>query len=329
MNHLEKILGLLSDREGYVSGQEMSRTLGVTRAAVWKGIESLRRAGYEISSAPRLGYRLERRPNVLSAGTIAAALPEGAVIGRELICLDSVDSTNSYLKALAAQGAAEGTVVLSEEQVGGRGTRGRSFVSPKGEGLYFSVLLRPAQASLRELMWLTSWAAVASCDGIEAACGVRPGIKWTNDLILNSRKMCGMLTATGLAGERGALDYAIVGIGINVSQTQEAFDAAGLGRIATSLAIEGHPVDRNHLAAHMLAALDRMYAQFPQAGEEYLERYRADCLTIGRAVTLENGRRGRASGVDEDFRLIVTYPGGARDYINAGQVSVRGLAGYL
>lgn len=327
----DKLLGLLVKSGGYVSGEEMSRVLGVTRAAVWKGITSLRKQGYEISSAPRLGYKLEKAPDVLSAGAIAAGLPEGAAVGNRILCLDTVDSTNTYLKKLGAAGEPHGTAVLAEEQTAGRGRRERLFQSPRGAGLYLSVLLRPACAPM-EAVNLTAWTAVAVCDGIEAACGLRPRIKWTNDIILSGKKLCGILTEMSVEGETGALQYVVAGVGVNVSQTAGDFERAGLGEIASSLALAGRPVARCTLAAALLTALDRMAAEFPREKARWLERYRADCLTVGREVVLARpggNQEARAVDIDDEFGLVVEYPDGRREAVTAGEVSVRGIGGYV
>ena len=205
------VLSLLAGQSGWLSGEEMSRALGVTRAAVWKQISQLRQAGWPIQSSTRLGYRLAGPPPCLSAGYLNALLPDGSLFSGKIQALDSVDSTNTRLKALAAAGAPEGTVLLAEEQTAGRGTRGRSFSSPKGQGLYLSVLLRP-KTSLEELLTLTGWVAVALREGIQTACGADAGIKWLNDLYLRERKLCGILTELSLLGESGEPDYVVIGV---------------------------------------------------------------------------------------------------------------------
>lgn len=262
--------------------------------------------------------------------TLAPAL-HGCVIGSSLVLLDSVDSTNTEVKRRAAAGAAEGLVVLSRHQTAGRGRAGRSFHSPEDGGLYLSALLRPSLPP-EAVVNLTAWVAVAVCDGIQAACGVRPQIKWTNDLILNEKKLCGILTELGLDQKTGALDYLVVGVGINVSQTPDDFPE-DIRSIATSLSAElGHSTDSNRLAAEVIRALDRMYAQFPSGKPAYLEQYRTDCLTVGnpvRLVTPAASREAFATGIDEEFRLLVEYPDGTTDVVSTGEVSVRGMFGYV
>ena len=321
---------LLEDTAAYLSGEEMSRRLGVSRAAVWKAIETLRQEGYEISSAPNRGYRLEAAPDRVREGELRGPLT-GCVIGSSLSCLDVIDSTNTECKRLAMSGAPHGLAVLAEEQTGGRGRLGRSFQSPRGGGLYLSVLLRP-DLPPAEVVDFTAWVAVAVCDGVEAACGVRPRIKWTNDLVLNGKKLAGILTELGLESETNSLQYLVTGIGINVNQGEEDFEGE-VRDIATSLALAlGRPVRRSHLAAEVLKALDRMYAGFPHNKEEYLEKYRADCMTPGNQVQLitpVSRQEATALAIDDQFRLVVELPDGTRKALSTGEVSVRGMYGYV
>ena len=327
----EQVLSLLLQQENqYVSGEAMSRTLGISRAAVWKAIEALRQEGYTIQSAPNRGYRLDSAPDRVREGELTGPLA-GCHVGEKLLCLDTVDSTNTECKRQAMAGAPDGLVVISEEQTGGRGRLGRTFQSPKGRGLYVSALLRP-QLPPAEVTDFTAWVAVAVCDGIEAACGLRPQIKWTNDIILNGKKVCGILTEMGLESESNALQYLIPGIGINANHDPEDF-SEDVRPMATSLAQElGHPVRRSELAVQVIRALDWMYAAFPQGKQEYLDKYRADCLTPGNQVQLitpVSRREAKAVAIDDEFRLVVEYPDGSREALSAGEVSVRGMYGYV
>ncbi|HIT32401.1 MAG TPA: biotin--[acetyl-CoA-carboxylase] ligase [Candidatus Enterenecus stercoripullorum] len=318
------VLALLAGGSGWLSGEEMSRALGVTRAAVWKQITQLRQAGWPIESSTRLGYRLSGPPPCLSASYLNALLPPDGLFSGKIQTIASVDSTNTRLKALAAAGAPEGTVLLAEEQTAGRGTRGRSFSSPRGQGLYLSVLLRP-KVSLEELLTLTGWAAVAFRDGIQAACGAGVGIKWLNDLYLGNGKLCGILTELSLLGESGEPDYVVIGAGINLTQNQSDFQAQGLDGIATSLALEGFTPERHHLAACVLTALGDMVRAFPARQEDYLARYRAHCITLGRQVSFqENGQTLVAAALDvsDHFALVVGYPDGTRRTLSSGSIAM-------
>ena len=328
----DEILALLRSEPGaYRSGEEMSRRLGVSRAAVWKAVETLRREGYEIVSAPNRGYRLSAAPDDLRPGELAAAL-RGRLVGRTVVCLDTVDSTNSEVKRRAAGSAPEGLAVLSDEQTAGRGRRGNAFQSLKGKGLFCSVLLRP-QVPLEALSQLTAWTAVAVCRAVEACCGLTCGIKWTNDIILNGKKLCGILTELEFEAESAAAVAVVLGVGINVGQTEADF-GPDLAPTAVSLTQAlGRPVRRAELAVHLLAALDEMYAAFPQGKAAHLAEYRRRCVTTGREVALVGADGSRtpafAQGVDDDFSLVCRLPGGTERTVTAGEVSVRGLLGYV
>ncbi|MCI8551575.1 MAG: biotin--[acetyl-CoA-carboxylase] ligase [Lawsonibacter sp.] len=325
----EKVLSLLR-QGGYVSGEAMSQRLGISRAGVWKAIEGLRQEGYVIASAPNRGYRLEEAPDRLREGELSGSLA-GALVGSKLLCLDCIDSTNTECKRQAMSGAPEGLVVTAEEQTGGRGRRGRGFQSPRGKGIYLSALFRPA-LELSQVSDFTAWVAVAVCDGIEACCHIRPQIKWTNDIVFQGKKLVGILTELGMESESGALDYMVAGIGINVNHGSKDF-APEIRDMAYSLAqILGRPVRRAELAAQVILALDRMYAGYPENKAEYLEKYRAGCVTTGRQVQLitpASRREAFAREIDDQFNLVVELPGGARETICAGEVSVRGMYGYV
>ena len=321
----DQVAALLAGAEGYLSGQEMSRALGVTRAAVWKEIEGLRGAGWPIESSTRKGYRLSGPPPALSAPYISARLGRDNLFAGKVLVEPLVDSTNTRLKAMAAAGAPTGSALLAEEQSGGRGTHGRSFQSPRGDGLYLSVLLRPASTKLQDLLTLTGWVGVAAREAVERASGAPVGIKWLNDLYLNGKKLCGILTELSFLGESGEPDYVVAGMGINMNQTAETFQAQGLGDIATSLALEGFPVERNHLAVCLLSALDQMTRDFPDRRADYLADYRAHCVTLGRRVSFqgpEGTRTGTASGVDGSFALLVSGDDGSEHTVNSGTVTM-------
>ena len=325
----DEVLALLRAREGEpLSGEAVSRELGVSRAAVWKAMEALRQEGYGISSAPRRGYWLEESPDLLSAGELAGP---GRRVGREIVCLDTVDSTNNEIKRRAVGEVPDGLAVVAGEQTGGRGRRGRSFVSPPGKGLYLSVLLKP-DCPLAQVPTLTAWSAVAVCDAIERVCGVRPGIKWPNDVILEGRKLCGILTELELEAETAALRYVVVGIGVNISQTEADFGPE-VAPVGVSLAQAlGKAPRRAEVARALLDSLDRLYAGFPREGGRWLERYRADCLTVGRPIRVLSAggeRAGTALGIDGDFALRVAWEDGREETLSSGEVSVRGLLGYV
>ena len=201
-----------------------------------------------------------------------------------LLWFDSIDSTNTRARELAVQGAPGGTVLIADHQTGGRGRRGRSFHSPAGSGIYMSLILRP-NCSPAELMHLTCATAVAVCDAVEHSCGIRPGIKWTNDLVCGAKKLAGILTELGLS-PKGTVDYAIIGIGINCCQEISDFPEE-IRDIAGSLhTVTGQQIDRAKVAAAMIDALYRMKKALLTEKEAILNRYRADCVTLGKQVSV-------------------------------------------
>lgn len=249
-----------------------------------------------------------------------------ALVGRKLLCLEETDSTNTYLKRLSASGSADdGTVVIASRQTAGRGRRGRSFESPEGLGLYLSVLLRP-MLSPERLLPVTALTGTAVCNAIEAVSDFRPNLKWPNDLLLNGKKICGILAETvPIAGEPPAL---IIGIGVNVLHRPEDFSPA-VREIASSLFHElGQPISQPALAAAEIAALDEMYHVL-LSGKlgAWLETYRRDCITLGREVQIlhNNGEREQVTAldIDEQFGLIVRRPDGTRTVVRSGEVSIR------
>lgn len=243
---------------------------------------------------------------------------------------DSITSTNDVLKQMALQGAPEGTVLVANEQTGGRGRLGRTFLSPSGVGIYLSVLLRP-ECSPKELMHLTCAAASATCTAIQRAAGFRPGIKWTNDIVYQKKKLSGTLTELGLK-EDGRVAYAIIGTGINCNQgsmdfTQEIREIAGSLKMIT-----GQRVDRSLVASSMIDAYYRMSQELLTNRIMLLEQYRQDCITLGQQVSILRGEQvqhGFALDVDEEGALLVRYEDGTLEAVNSGEVSVRGLYHYV
>ncbi len=243
---------------------------------------------------------------------------------------DCLDSTNTYAKSLAAEGAPEGTVVIAKQQTGGRGRLGRSFSSPAGLGLYLSVILRP-RCQPQHIMHLTCAAGVAAMKAVEAASGIKPDIKWTNDLVLGKRKLGGILTEMSIDPATGLVDYAIVGIGINCRQTEADFPPE-IRSIATSLALAGNGVGTLVLAAALIDALYQMNDGLLTRKEEMMVLFTRRCVTIGSEISILRGdevRHGKAIGVDGDGGLQVVFPDGKRETITSGEVSIRGMYGYL
>ena len=242
-----------------------------------------------------------------------------------------VDSTNTRLKEIAKVGSPAGTVLVADRQTGGRGRLGRSFLSPGGVGVYLSALIRPDCAPT-DLMHLTCAVAVAMCDAVENAFSFRPGIKWTNDLVVDNKKLGGILTELGLDPKTGRVDYAILGIGINCGQTASDFDESIRGMATSARMVLGREADRNRLIAEMVLALENMDRTLLVSPDAMLGRYRADCITLGKEISILRGdevRHARALDIDREGGLIVRYDSGEIGTVTSGEVSVRGLYGYV
>lgn len=261
---------------------------------------------------------------------ILHSLPGDHPWQNRILWFDTIDSTNTQAKALALQGAPHGTVLIAGHQTGGRGRMGRSFHSPAGTGIYMSILLRP-QCAPNELMHLTCAAAVAACNAVEAATAIRPGIKWTNDLVYGKRKLAGILTELGLDA-KGTVSYAIIGIGINCCQQISDFPGE-IRDIAGSLtSVTGRSISIPAVAAALLEAFEEMSRELIPRKDFILDRYRQDCITLGKQISLlraDTTRRGTALDIDDQGALLVRFDDGTTETVNSGEVSVRGLYGYL
>ena len=241
---------------------------------------------------------------------------------------DVLDSTNTYAKHLAAQGAPEGTVILAGQQTGGRGRLGRSFSSPAGMGIYLSVILRPG-CKPEELMHLTCAAGVATGNAIARITGICPGIKWTNDLVLGKRKLGGILTELSVEAISGKVAWVVVGIGINCCQKQEDFPPE-IQDMACSLETEQHNIPA--LCAALIAELKNLADGLLSKKAEIMAVFAQRCVTIGSEISILRGdevRHGTAIGVDADGGLQVLYPDGTKATVTSGEVSIRGMYGYL
>ena len=305
----------------YVSGGALSAELSLSRTAVWKAVEQLRAEGFVIESAPKKGYRLLSGGDALTESGVRAYLRRRDL---DLRVYKSISSTNTVLKQLAESGAAEGTVLLAEEQTAGRGRMSRSFFSPPRSGLYMSLLLRPhlsAQLSTR----ITACAAVAVAEAIEELTGCRAEIKWVNDVLVDGKKVCGILTEGSIDCESGLMHYAIVGIGINIRPPEGDFPAE-LRQIAGALpaAPDGEDL-RCRLAAAVLDRLMDLYEQLPE-GDCY-EAYKSRSCLIGRQINIlpleGEPVPATAIGVERDFSLRVRLTDGTEKCLSSGEVSVR------
>lgn len=261
---------------------------------------------------------------------ISSLLPPGHPWGQQIIYLNTVDSTNSYAKKLAAAGAPEGTVIIADEQTGGRGRMGRSFSSPAGAGLYLTIILRP-NCPPGALMHLTCAVGLAASDAVEIAAGITPGIKWTNDLVIGKRKLGGVLTELSIDPATRLVEHAIVGIGINCCQLEQDFPPE-IRSIATSLRLSGSQIDRNALAAALIQTLYQMNVSLFSGKANIMHQFKQRCVTIGKEISIycaEDVCHGKALDIDSEGALVVQFADGSQRSIASGEVSIRGMYGYL
>lgn len=321
METKEQLLALLEHQKGsFVSGEEIAERLAVSRAAVWKAVNSLRTAGYPIEAVRNRGYCLSGRSDILSKQGIAKYLSP-ACQSLDIQVVPEAGSTNTSVRQMAASGAPEGAVLLSGCQTQGRGRLGRTFFSPPDTGVYLSLLLRPAQCRAQDAVRLTTMAAVAVCEAIEAVSGAQAQIKWVNDIFMHGRKVCGILTEAALGLEDGCLEYAVLGIGLNVYPPQAGFPE-DLQSVAGAVFSDRQDDGKNRLVAAFLNGFWNIYRQ----PGDYAARYRARSLVIGREIeVLRAGQQcpARALDVDNDCRLHVQYADGTTDCLSAGEITIR------
>ncbi|RJX27051.1 MAG: biotin--[acetyl-CoA-carboxylase] ligase [Dethiobacter sp.] len=328
-----KILKLLKDRSpSYLSGEEMAQLLNVSRTSIWKNIHSLQSDGYRIKGSPRLGYRLAGIPDLLFPAEIAGELQTKIIASSPEIIhhYRQIDSTNSALKTLAEKGAPEGTIVIAEEQTGGRGRMGRSWSSPFSKGIWLSILLKPPLAP-QDTPLFTLLAAAAVVKGILVNLPDLPvGIKWPNDLLINNRKVCGILTE--LKAEADLLHYLVIGIGLNVNSKEEDFPAE-LRNTATSLYLENNKeeVSRQKLASSILQEMDNSYLDYLNNGPGMvISAWKKYNITLGKDVTIKTVQgsfSGKAADLDSDGALIVEEEKGIKKRFQAGEVTLENFTG--
>ncbi|MCR5577551.1 MAG: biotin--[acetyl-CoA-carboxylase] ligase [Oscillospiraceae bacterium] len=316
------VLRRLIQYEGeYLSGEELARGLSLSRTAVWKAIAQLRAEGWPIESVTRRGYRLLPGGDLLSAEGVRAFLRHTEL---RLEVYRSVGSTNTLLKARAEQGEAAGLVLLASEQTAGRGRMGRSFYSPEGCGLYMSVLYRP-DAPAADAVRITACAAVAVAETVEELSGRQAQIKWVNDVLVDGKKVCGILTEASLDCERGAVNYLIVGVGVNTAVPAGDYPEALRGVAGAAFADAAIPQLRCRLAAGILDRLTDFMAD--PGSEACFEAYRARSIVLGRRVNLLSPGRepaaAEALGLERDYALRVRLDDGTVRRISSGEVSLR------
>lgn len=330
-----EILKILREKSDYVSGQELCDAFGVSRTAVWKAVNSLKNDGFMIDSVTNRGYRLQETPDVLTKSELESRL-NTRWLGREFVCFDEIDSTNTELKRMAAANPnlKSGVLAVTDNQVAGRGRRGRAWTAPAGVNVAMSFLLKPGFAPDRASM-LTIIAALAVVRGVEeiairAREDVRCSIKWPNDVLLNNKKLCGILTE--MSSELDFIHYVIVGIGINVNIEEFPDD---IKETATSISLEcGQKISRASLVDAVLRAFEELYDIFvgtcDLSGlmEEYNSRLASMNVPV-RVLDPKGEFTGISRGINSEGELIVDRDDGTTELVYAGEVSVRGIYGYV
>lgn len=316
---IDEILSMLKKGD-FVSGSVISRELGISRTAVWKYICKLREQGYDIQSVTNKGYMLSKENDVLNKCEIQEKL-KTKYMGRNLLIYDEVSSTN--LAAKEKNNMPDGTVFVADMQSSGRGRLGRVWESAKGEGLWFSVLLKPDMTP-EHVSLITLIAGLAVCETL----GSGYFIKWPNDIVTDGKKICGILTE--LSAEIDHVEYVVCGIGINVNNAEFSEE---LREKATSLLIKtGKKYIRNHLLADILNCFEVLYDELVKNGfSSIIERYKKKCITIGKQVSVMGKACpviGLARDITESGALVISC-GGKRLEVNSGEVSVRGIYGYI
>lgn len=316
----DKVLSWLESHKGeFVSGGKLAEELVCSRNAVWKAVHALVEDGYAVESVTGKGYRLAADTSILSAASIARYIANPAIVLEYHRC---IDSTNNRCKQLAAEGAPQGTFVVADHQSAGRGRQGRPFFSPPDSGIYLSLLLRP-DFPVGDVALVTSFAAVAVAESIEALFNKKAQIKWVNDVFVDGHKVCGILTEASFDAESGSVDYLVVGIGINVYPPEGGFPDEVAG--AVSDASRDAEDLRARLAARIGDALMAGASELPKRA--WLAAYRSRSLLDGRDVDVyargsEKPRRAHVIGVNDDFTLQVEYESGEQAALSSGEVHI-------
>lgn len=316
----QRILDMLKSAGGYISGEKISETLGITRSAVWKHVSALKKNGYIIESVKNRGYRLVSSPDIIVEDDIKKSL-NTEFVGQNIFFYDETDTTNERAKANSAE--PDGSVFIAEVQTHGKGSRGRGWTSPRGTGIWHSILLKP-DISTSEVSQITLVAGLAVC----RAVGLGAKIKWPNDIVIGGKKICGILTE--MSAEIDMVNYIVCGIGVNVNM--ESFDSEIQHR-ATSMYIEsGVKYCRNDVIARLLNEFEDCYKKFLEGGLcAILDEYKRNCITVGREVSVIFNKEtvcGTAVDVDEKGALVVKTESG-RISVMSGNVDVRGIYGYV
>ena len=326
----EEILRLLRSADGYISGQELCNRFGVSRTAVWKAINQLKEAGYEIEAQQNKGYRLMAAPDLMTEAEIKSLMHTDWV-AKEVLYFDTIDSTNTKAQELAEKGYPSGTLVVADKQESGKGRRGRSWVSPSGTGIFMTLMIKP-DINPNNASMLTLVAALAVAKAITSVTGEEAMIKWPNDIVVNGKKVCGILTEGSLSAETLQCAYAVLGIGINVHN--ESFPEE-ISQMASSLMIEagGKRFHRAQIIAETMSYFEQYYDTFLKTQDlsALVREYDELLVNRNKSVRVLDPKEpfdGKAMGITPKGELIVdTWE--SRKLVSSGEVSVRGIYGYV
>ena len=324
----EEILRLLRSADGYISGQELCNRFGVSRTAVWKAINQLKEAGYEIEAQQNKGYRLMAAPDLMTEAEIKS-LMHTEWVAKEVLYFDTIDSTNTKAQELAEKGYPSGTLVVADKQESGKGRRGRSWVSPSGTGIFMTLMIKP-DINPNNASMLTLVAALAVAKAITSVTGEEAMIKWPNDIVVNSKKVCGILTE--MNAQFDYINHIVVGIGINVHN--ESFPEE-ISQMASSIMIEagGKRFHRAQIIAETMSYFEQYYDTFlkTQVLSALVREYDELLVNRNKSVRVLDPKEpfdGKAMGITPKGELIVdTWE--SRKLVSSGEVSVRGIYGYV
>ena len=324
----EEILRLLRSADGYISGQELCNRFGVSRTAVWKAINQLKEAGYEIEAQQNKGYRLMTAPDLMTEAEIKS-LMHTEWVAKEVLYFDTIDSTNTKAQELAEKGYPSGTLVVADKQESGKGRRGRSWVSPSGTGIFMTLMIKP-DINPNNASMLTLVAALAVAKAITSVTGEEALIKWPNDIVVNGKKVCGILTE--MNAQFDYINHIVVGIGINVHN--ESFPEE-ISQMASSLMIEagGKRFHRAQIIAETMSYFEQYYDTFLKTQDlsAFVREYDELLVNRNKSVRVLDPKEpfdGKAMGITPKGELIVdTWE--SRKLVSSGEVSVRGIYGYV
>lgn len=325
MSTKENILELFEKNRGtYFSGEYIAQKLSVSRAAVWKAVKALQRDGYAIDAVPNKGYSLACSTDILSPQGIQKYLNADAP-KIDINVIPTTNSTNIEVREKINTGISEGYLVIANEQISGRGRLGRRFFSPKDTGIYMSLLLKPNFCSGEQATQITTIAAVAVCEAIESVSDQKASIKWVNDIFVGNKKVCGILTEGSFNLESGQLDYAILGIGLNVYTPKDGFPD-DLKQIAGSVFTSNRNDIKNRLVSEILNRFFFHYNCIQNNSSNYAEEYRRRSFVIGKEVSLVSSDKSDTATVidiDNQCRLKVRYKDGKEEYFSSGEISIK------